>query len=224
MGKQNEPNKAQENQNAKQPNAEPKVNEIDALKAQIAQMQHENLQLQSQLATANSQTEGAKAQIKALQDEVQTAVLNFTNAELEELKVLDPDAFYAKKRELEEKAKKMLDEKLQKAGNEAMAQQLVAYRQVQLAQFRQSHTDFDLTDDFLNNEIPIRIKQELERTGDFAKFLQDAYEWGKTGKTIGVGVSTLNQPDLSRLGGNNDPEKNAQAKDLLQQYSKAYGF
>lgn len=198
--------------------------ELESLKAQLEMAEKRRRDTQSAYTKGQQEISALKAQIEALREEVSSSAIALPQ-EVEELKYSDVDAYYQKRRELEIQAQTSMQARIDEASKKAYAEQELANRKAFLADFRSKHADFELTDEFLELDVPPRFKKELEKTGDFEKFIQDCYEWGKSGKVYGSATKAPpKQPDLSKLGGDNNPSESAQAKDIVQSYKNTYGF
>ena len=141
-----------------------------------------------------------------------------TQSELEDLKYSDPDAWRTKVNELEQKANLEFNSKIAEA-KQLSTQQLELQRRANvLAQFQTEHPDVEFTDELLHLDIPQRIVKELENGKvTYEEFLNNVYNYVKAPKVIGSTNKTLEQPDLSKIGGDDTPTKNTN-KNLKQTY------
>lgn len=169
------------------------------------------------------EAENAALKSKALKD-VQVALTPEQTAELDELKFSDPEAWRKKMNRLELEAlavrKKELEDEVTKVSADSLAKDELERRQDVLAEFNQAHPDFILDDSVIANDIPPRITKRLE-TGEisFEAFLQECYDYTKTGKVIKQ-EKTLGQPNLSMVGGGSTPDKRAETQDIVLSYNK----
>jgi hypothetical protein len=144
--------------------------------------------------------------------------------ELEDLKFSDPEAWRKKvnfyENESFTKQKKELDDEIATVSAEYLAKDELERRKEVLKQFNQEHPDFQLDDELLQNEIPPRITKSLE-TGQvtFEAFLQEVYDYTKTGKVVRQ-ERLESQPNLSKIGGGSKADKMTKKEDLLQSYKK----
>ena len=131
-------------------------------------------------------------------------------SELDDLKYSDPDAWRVKMNELELKSKQEFHSKIDEA-KQLSSQQLELQRRANiLEQFQTEHPDVELTDELLNLDIPRRIVKELENGKvTYEEFLNNVYNYVKTPKVIGSTTKTLEQPNLSKTGGDDTPTKNS---------------
>lgn len=144
--------------------------------------------------------------------------------ELEDLKFSDPEAWRKKVNNYEREAYNRhddeLDKELKQVSTSALDDEELEDRKQVLAKFNQDHADFQLNDDIIANDIPPRIVKRLE-TGEisFEAFLQEAYEFTRTGKVIKQD-KVRKQPNLSKVGGGSAPDKNAKREDAIRSYDK----
>ncbi|NCB95266.1 MAG: hypothetical protein EOM35_02180 [Negativicutes bacterium] len=144
--------------------------------------------------------------------------------ELEDLKFSDPEEWRKRMNKLEQEAfskhKKELDDEMGQVSTEILNKDELERREEVLKEFLKSHEGFELNDDILANDIPPRFSKRLE-TGEisFETFLQEVYDYTKTGKVIKQ-EGVLNQPNLSKVGGSTSPEKHAERVDIIKSYEK----
>ena len=143
-----------------------------------------------------------------------------TQSELEDLKYSDPDAWRTKVNELEQKANLEFNSKIAEA-KQLSTQQLELQRRANvLAQFQTEHPDVEFTDELLHLDIPQRIVKELENGKvTYEEFLNNVYNYVKTPKVVGSITKTLEQPNLSKTGGDDTPTKNSSSnQNIIQSY------
>ena len=143
-----------------------------------------------------------------------------TQSELDDLKYSDPDAWRAKVNALEKQAKVEFNSKIDNA-KQLSNQQLELQRRANiLSQFQMEHPDVELTDELLNFDIPPRIVKELENGKvTYEEFLNNVYNYVITPKVIGSNNKTLEQPNLSKTGGDDTPTKNSSSnQNIIQTY------
>ena len=168
---------------------------------------------------ARQEVAALKAEIKALKEKVkpEPSLSAEQKKELEELKYSDPDKWYKKMRELEESAKQELSksvEQLSEAEKEAVRRELV------LEEFLQENPDLTINDDVIANDIPPRIKKELDEGKiTFEQFLDKVKDFLTKGKTVDKGKSVPSQPDLNKVGGSTEPTE-PQSDDILAKYEE----
>lgn len=144
--------------------------------------------------------------------------------ELEDLKFSDPEAWRKKMNKLEREAiakrQKELDEELGSVSADILAKDELERRKEVLEEFNRAHPDFQLDDSVIQNDIPPRITKRLE-TGEisFEAFLQECYDYSKTGKVV-KHEKTRGQPNLSKVGGGSRPDKHAEKEDIILSYNK----
>lgn len=183
---------------------------------------------QAALTRISQENKALKAEKSVLRQKATAHVeLDLTpeqEAELEDLKFEDPEAWRKKVNFYEQEAKtkheKALDEEVKKVSSQSLDNEEIERRKTVLSAFLEDHEGFELDDDIIANDIPPRIVKKLE-TGkiSFEDFLQECYDYTKTGKVIKQD-KVLNQPNLSKVGGSDRPDKNAVKEDMITSYNK----
>ena len=173
-------------------------------------------------ADAVRELQELKAELSVLKETAKPslAIDEQTQSELEDLKYSDPDAWRAKVNELEHKANAEFNSKIAEA-KQLSSQQLELQRRANvLAQFQTEHPDVEFTDELLHLDIPQRIVKELENGKvTYEEFLNNVYNYVKTPKVIGSTTKTLEQPNLSKTGGDDTPTKNSSSnQNIIQTY------
>lgn len=141
-------------------------------------------------------------------------------SELEDLKYSDPDAWRTRVNELETAANAEFNSKIVEA-KQLSSQQLELQRRANvLTQFQNEHPDVVFTDELLHLDIPQRIVKELENGKvTYEEFLNNVYNYVKTPKVISSTTKTLEQPNLSKTGGDDTPTKNSSSnQNIIQTY------
>lgn len=139
-------------------------------------------------------------------------------AELDELKHEDPEAWRVRMNKLEAEAQATLSTELSSVQTEASQQAELERRAEVLAIFRKEHPDVQLTDEVLDNEIPPRIQKKLANgQASFEEFLSEAYTYLKKGRAI-YSPEVKDEPSLSKVGGSANPAAEAIAKDSQLSY------
>ena len=141
-------------------------------------------------------------------------------SELEDLKYSDPDAWRTRVNELETAANAEFNSKIVEA-KQLSSQQLELQRRANvLTQFQNEHPDVVFTDELLHLDIPQRIVKELENGKvTYEEFLNNVYNYVKTPKVIGSTTKTLEQPNLSKTGGDDTPTKNSSSnQNIIKTY------
>lgn len=119
-----------------------------------------------------------------------------------------------------EEALKIVDDEAKKISSSSLEEEEKERRATVLAEFLEVNDDFHFDNEVLANDIPPRITKKLE-TGkiSFEEFLQECYDYTKTGKVVKQD-KVPNQPDLGKIGGGNSPDKNAVKEDAITSYNK----
>lgn len=141
-------------------------------------------------------------------------------SELEDLKYSDPDAWRTRVNELETAATVEFNSKIAEAKQLSSKQLELQRRANVLEQFQTEHPDVELTDELLHLDIPQRIVKELENGKvTYEEFLNNVYSYVKTPKVIGSTTKTLEQPNLSKTGGDDTPTKNSSSnQNIIKTY------
>lgn len=173
-------------------------------------------------------TKALEAEVSVLKPKAVGAVqLNLTDeqtAELDELKFSDPEAWRKKMNTYERNALKAQEEQLEKEVKETTTSTLekdeLERRETVLSEFLETHKGFELNDDIIANDIPPRITKKLnDGTITFEQFLEECYNYSKTGKVIKQ-KDGPNLPNLSKVGGGDKPDANAMKEDVITSYDK----
>jgi hypothetical protein len=136
-------------------------------------------------------------------------------AELDELKYRDPDAWRAKLGQIEAEGRKLYDQKLAAITGELT---VLEQRKFELDDFLMAHPGFHIDDDVIANDIPRRITNKLEK-GEitWGTFLQEAHDYLATPKVIGNNQVPA-KPNLDKMGGGSTPSASATEADILTSY------
>jgi len=142
-----------------------------------------------------------------------------TKQELDDLKYDNPDAWRAKMNKLETEAHNKHKGTLNEAGKMAAQQAELERRAQVLTEFNASQPNLVLTDEVIQLDVPNRINKKLE-SGEvtFEAYLEEVANYLQAPKVIGDGNQTLNQPDLSKVGGDEKPSDGAVKKDIVKDY------
>ena len=139
--------------------------------------------------------------------------------ELEDLKYSDPETWRKKLNQLESEARNEFDSKVAEARNATSMQLELSKRASILNEYKAKHPDIAFTDELLNLDIPGRIVKKLENGQvTYEEFLNEVVHFVKAPKVIGSTNSTLDQPNLSKVGGDDTPTKDGTNKNLAKTY------
>ncbi len=143
-----------------------------------------------------------------------------TKTELEDLKFSDPEAWRTRLNKLEIEAQNAHKATLTEAERLANQQAELETRAQVLADFQASHPTLVINDDVIKYDVPPRITSKLE-SGEisFEQYLNDVANYLNQGKVIGDGNSTLNQPNLKDVGGDDTPTSGAIQQDIVKDYA-----
>ena len=139
-------------------------------------------------------------------------------AELDDLKYRDPDTWREKLSILEAESRKSFDSKV--ADNLRNLSELER-RQLVLEDFVARNPGFVINDDVIAYDIPPRITKKLEKGEiSFEEFLEETKTYMQAPKVIGSANTALNQPNLTKVGGDGSYTKNAADKDFVSNIKK----
>lgn len=154
-----------------------------------------------------------RAELEALKNKPQISA--DVQAELEDLKFRDPDAWKAKLDQMEASNRKIYEDKLAAITSELTIQE---QRKLELDDFIMRNPGFHIDDDVIANELPHRLTKQLEKGElSFRDFLKEAHQFLTTPKVIG-NVQVPNKPNLDRIGGGATPSAAATDADIRTSY------
>lgn len=129
--------------------------------------------------------------------------------ELEELKYKDLDAWYIKRAQYEEASVKAVAGKLQEladeAANKAIQDLTLSERKDALVSFQEA-TGIVLTDDIMENDVPQRLKNQINDM-PFPEYLKKVATYLGKGKVIKQTDATLDQTNINTLTGSSYESK-----------------
>lgn len=178
-----------------------------------------------------------EAQVEALKQsmaEVVTAPTSLTPeqvAELEELKLVDPEKWYERRQALENINKQQAQERVAttvsratKTAEEMYAQQQAQSREKTLNELLAHHNavnpDRPITKDMLELNIPpILVNKFTQGQLDGEGFLNEASKFLYAGTTIKQAPQANNEPNLGNIAGGSKPTKEAESQDLASIYA-----
>lgn len=173
-----------------------------------------------QQRSAALEAEKAEA-LKMVEESIRVELTAEEQAELDDLKFSDPEAWRVKMNSLEMETRKKKDEATKtrlKQVSETVGNATELERRKQLLDAHNAaNPEYVLNDDVIANDIPPRILKKLENGGTFEEFLSAAHKYLTTGKVV-ADAKTDNQPDLGKLGGGSEPSAQAATKGLSESY------
>ena len=177
---------------------------------------------QGAFTKSQQELKATQARLKVL-EEMTTPTVNLdeaTKTELENLKFSNPDAWRERLNTLETEATTAHRATLTEAERIANQTTELENRAQTLATFQASHPNLVINDDVIKYDVPPRITNKLE-TGEisFEQYLNDVESYLSQGKVIGDGNTTLNQPNLTNVGGDNTPTEGAVSGDIVKDYA-----
>lgn len=172
---------------------------------------------QSAYTKSRQEIKALRAQVKALKN-FKAPVVEIDQSkkeELEELKFSDPDAWRRELNKLDEEAKRKSSE----AEREALKQAELAARADILVEFNKQNPDIVINDEVLQYDVPPRLTAKLERGEvSFGDFLNEVADYLGKAKVAPKRGETMNQPDLSKVGGGSTPQDTSSEKPLEEVY------
>lgn len=173
----------------------------------------------------NAALEAEKAELLELT--TTSAPLELTaeeQAELDDLKFSDPEAWRVKLNKLETEAKKkkrtVVDEKLKQVSTSVSSATEKERRKQLLEDYNTSNPEYALDDDVIANDIPPRLTRKLEN-GEFTfeEFLSAANSYLKKGKVV-ADEKTMKDPNLGKVAGGSTPDVKAAQAGLNESYKE----
>lgn len=176
---------------------------------------------QSAYTKSQQELKAAKAKLEALEKLTQPVVQldEATQAQLDELKYSNPEAWRDKMNSLEAEAKLKHLSVLSEAEKIAMQQAELEHRAQILSEYNSKHPQNPITDEVIMFDVPPRITKKLENGEiSFEQFLTEAHNFLYAPKKVGDGNKTLNQPNMRDFGGGTTPSTNAVDSSIIENY------
>ena len=176
---------------------------------------------QSAYTKSQQELKAAKAKLEALEKLTQPVVQldEATQAQLDELKYSNPEAWRDKMNSLEAEAKLKHLSVLSEAEKLAMQQAELEQRAQILSEYNSKHPQNPITDEVIMFDVPPRITKKLENGEiSFEEFLTEAHNFLYAPKKVGDGNQTLKQPNMRDFGGGTTPTDNAVDSSIIENY------
>lgn len=185
----------------------------------------------TELRRRNTQSEFTRGQqaLKALQAENTALATNWekdavsnisaeAKAELDELKVQDPDAWRSKITELETQNREAFGQRRETIKTEAKQLTALEQREADLAAFNEANPDFAITEEVIANDIPPRIvKQLADGKIAFPEWLEKVKKYVETPKTIQK-TKVEEEPDFANARGSRSASEEAHKQESTDTY------
>lgn len=141
-------------------------------------------------------------------------------AELEELKATDPDAWRNKLNELETSRRQEFQATQEEITKRAAGESELDYRKRALADFVEANPTITLSDEVIANDIPPRITNKLAKGEvDFGTFLKECADYLAKGKVVAPpGSKAPGNINLSDVPGSSMPGKDGLEKAVTKAY------
>lgn len=180
---------------------------------------------QSSRSKLNNELQVTKAENSVLRDKVtgdaRVELSDEQEAELQELKVSDPDAWRVQMNKLEQEASTKRQEELKGISNSASQVGELERRKDVLAIFQDENPELKITDDTIANDVPPRIAKQLEEGKiSFEVFLGQVKEYMTNGKVLDTGDDLENQASLSSVGGRQTASDEAVEGSIVESYEQ----
>lgn len=176
---------------------------------------------QSAYTKSQQELKAAKAKLEALEKLTQPVVQldEATQAQLDELKYSNPEAWRDKMNSLEAEAKLKHLSVLSEAEKLAMQQAELEQRAQILSEYNSKHPQNPITDEVIMFDVPPRITKKLENGEiSFEEFLTEAHNFLYAPKKVSDGNQTLKQPNMRDFGGGTTPTDNAVDSSIIENY------
>lgn len=141
-------------------------------------------------------------------------------AELDELKVQDPDKWRDRLNELESTKRSSVASKAKEFDEEANQMTALEQRAETLEQFNTANPEYAITDEVIENDIPPRLTKKLANNEiEFGDFLEECKKYMSKGKVIQQPDKPLDDPDLSSVAGGATPSEESRTKQDKDDYA-----
>lgn len=180
---------------------------------------------QSAYTRSQQELKGIKAENELLaQNYEENYVQNLPSAvqaDLEELKASDPDAWRQKLADLERERKDEFKTKHEEIKTKAAGESEAEYRVRALQEFQEANPTLKITDDVIQNDIPPRITKQLEQGKiNFGEFLNQCGEYMSKGRVVAPPSDKApDNPNLNKTPGSSAPGKDAVEASASQSYN-----
>lgn len=198
--------------------------EADEAVMYAAKLEKQRRDTQSSFTRLSQENKRLQAETSKLTEQWEAdALKNLTvedQAEMEELKMQDPETWREKMNQLEATQRTKFSERRESVAKEAQHLTEVELREQQLEEFNKANPEFQITDDVIDNDIPPRLTKSLE-SGDltFEEFLEKAKKYISTPKKI-QGQEAPNEPNIGKVPGSHKPSDSAREQQMSQDYNK----
>ena len=189
------------------PETQQTTDTLESLKAQLEAVRAEKEVLDKRLKdTQKSYTQGQQsiksleAQLEELKKVDNTSLAAELNSQaMEDLKSVNPDEWYAKRKAIEEAHAKALAQKLNDASVQAQNEEKQRQNALALAEVQLRNPK--ITAEFIEMDVPYRIKKELDSGNvSFEEFLKMVEDFAGKEKVVGSGNKVMEQPNLTTIG------------------------
>lgn len=197
--------------------------EADDAVLYAAKLEKQRRDTQSSFTRVSQEKKRLEAEnAKLVENWQKDAIKNLSAAEradLEELKIQDPEAWRERLNQIDSEAAAKFDERRQSISQEAHQLTELELREQQLEEFNRANPEFQITDDVIDNDIPPRLTKQLEK-GEitFTEFLEKAKNFVTKPKKV-PGADAPNEPNLSNVPGGHKPSEAARQQQMSNDYN-----
>lgn len=174
----------------------------------------------TKVAQENARLKAEAEQLaKGWQNDFASQLSPEVQAELEELKVTDPDAWRAKLNTLEQERTQKFNSTREEIRTKAQHESEADYRTRAMAEFSEKNPGIVLNDEVIANDVPPRYLKELEAgTITFGAFLDKCAEFIGKPRVLKQEEQAKGGIDLGKVPGGDAPSGDAVKAALTKQY------
>jgi hypothetical protein len=156
---------------------------------------------------------------KGWESDVSLALTEEQEAELNELKHSDPDAWRVRLNEVEAENKSKFEETKTNIVNKAKTESELERRTRVMAEFSEANPDLVINDQVINDDVPPKYTRQLS-AGEitFDEFLETVKTYLTKGRVLEGGEGAPKSPDLSKSGGSSKPTEQAVNASISESY------
>lgn len=159
---------------------------------------------------------------KGWQESAKLALTTEQEAELEELKHSDPEAWRVKLNDFEQINKSKFEETRTDIVTKAKQESELERRTRMMEEFNVANPTVKITDDFIATEVPPKYLKQLEAgTISFEDFINTCANYATKDKVLDQGNAAPGTPNLSKAGGGHIPAEADRSADSVDSYKKA---
>ncbi len=176
---------------------------------------------QSGFTQATQSNKLLEAEVKVLKDKLagKTALTQEQTEELDELKVMDVDAYFAKRTEYEASAQTQFDVELADVRTKTESELEIERREQFVTDFNVGR-DKPITQELIDNEVPAKFFKQLQANEvTFDEFMSNVAKYVDTPKVAGEKATDENVTNLSNVAGGTTPSAEKRYNSLEEDYA-----